>query len=42
MVDPQKLRSLVTKIPNSAFAKYPSLSRDGIENAIETFLTETS
>jgi len=42
MVDPRKLRSLLAKIPNSAFAKYPSLSRDGIENAIATFLTKTS
>jgi hypothetical protein len=42
MVDPRKLRSLLASIPNSAFAKYPSLSRGGIENAIETFLTETS
>ena len=41
MVDPQKLRSLVVKIPDSAYARYPSLSRNGIENAIETFLTET-
>jgi hypothetical protein len=42
MVDPRKLRSLLAAIPNAAFAKYPSLSRGGIENAIETFLTETS
>jgi hypothetical protein len=42
MVDPRKLRSLLAEIPDSAFAKYPSLSRDGIEDAIETFLTETS
>ena len=42
MVDPRKLRSLLAKISNSAFAKYPSLSREGIENAIETFLAETS
>jgi hypothetical protein len=41
MVDPQKLRSLVAAIPDSAYARYPSLSRGGIENAIETFLTET-
>lgn len=42
LVDPRKLRSLLATIPNSAFAKYPSLSRDGIENAIATFLTKTS
>jgi hypothetical protein len=42
MVDPPELRSLLARIPNSAFAKYPSLSREGIENAVETFLAETS
>ena len=38
MVVPQKLRALVAAIPDAAYAKYPSLSRDAIENAIETFL----
>jgi hypothetical protein len=42
MVDPRKLRALLAAIPNSVFAKYPNLSRTGIENAIETFLTEIS
>ena len=42
MVDPRKLRSLVAAIPRSAFAKYPSLSRDGIERAIEPFLEQAS
>lgn len=40
MVDPQKFRSLVAAIPNSAYARYPNLSRGGIENAVETFLME--
>ena len=38
MVDPQRFRSLVTAIPDSAYAKYPSLSRRGLENAVEAFL----
>lgn len=38
MVDPQTFRSLVAAIPDSAYAKYPSLSRRGIENAVESFL----
>jgi len=37
MVDPQKLRTLVQGIPESAFAKYPSLSRSGILAAVEDF-----
>ena len=40
MVDPQEFQSLVAAIPDSAYAKYPSLSRGGIENAVETFLKE--
>jgi len=40
MVDPKKLRSLVAAIPDSAYAKYPALSRRGIERAVETFLQE--
>ena len=42
LVDPQKFRSLVTAIPNSAYAKYPNLSRGGVENAVETFIAEMS
>ena len=38
MVDPAKLRSLTAEIPDSAFAKYPALSRKAIENAVEGFL----
>ncbi len=42
MVDPRKLRSLVDSIPDSAYARYPSLSRDGVEQAVKTFLMERS
>ena len=38
MVDPATLRSLVARIPDSAFAKYPTLSRSGVERAVEAFL----
>jgi hypothetical protein len=41
-VDPSKFRSLVAAIPDSAYAKYPSLSRGGVEEAVESFLTRTS
>ena len=41
-VDPSKFRSLVAAIPDSAYAKYPSLSRGGVEEAVESFLTSTS
>lgn len=37
MVDPAKLRSLVAAIPDSAYARYPHLSRAGVEKAVETF-----
>ena len=39
MVDPEKLRSLVAAIPDAAYARYPNLSRAGVENAVESFLT---
>lgn len=42
MVDPRKLRSLVAKIPDSAYARYPSLSRGGVEGAVEAFLADTN
>jgi hypothetical protein len=42
MVDPKKLRSLSAAIPDSAYAKYPNLSRHGVENAVETFLAQTA
>ena len=37
-VDPGRLRSLVAGIPDSAFARYPVLSRVGVESAVEGFL----
>ena len=40
MVDPQEFRSLVRSIPDSAYAKYPSLSKAGVEKTVETFLME--
>jgi len=42
MVDPRQFWSLVAAIPDSAYARYPSLSRGGIENAVETFLKDQS
>ena len=41
MVDPERFRSLVAAIPDSAFTKYPSLSRSGVNKAVEAFLTES-
>jgi hypothetical protein len=41
MVDPQKLQSLVAAIPDSSYAKYPNLSRRGLESAVDKFLAET-
>ena len=40
LVDVQTLRSLVTAIPESAYAKYPNLSRSGVEKAVESFLAD--
>jgi len=38
MVDPEKLRTLVAAIPDAAYARYPNLSRAGVESAVESFL----
>lgn len=38
MVDPVRFRNLVKSIPDSAYARYPSLSRDGVEAAVTAFL----
>jgi hypothetical protein len=38
LVDPAKFRSLVAAIPESAYARYPNLSRAGVERAVEGFL----
>jgi hypothetical protein len=38
MVDPERFRELVVGIPDSAYARYPNLSRPGVEEAVEEFL----
>jgi hypothetical protein len=38
MVEPGRLRSLVEAIPDSAYAKYPSLSRAAATFAVDAFL----
>jgi len=40
MVDAKRFRSLVRDIPDSAYAKYPRLSRRGVENAVDAFLSD--
>ena len=40
LVDPRRFRNLVAGIPDSAYARYPSLSRSGVEEAVEIFLAE--
>lgn len=40
MVDPQRLRDLVDGIPDAAYAKYPSLSRAAVDEAIAAFLRD--
>ena len=42
LVNPGKFRSLVSAIPDSAYARYPALSRRGVERAVESFLGEPS
>ena len=37
MVDLPKLKALVAAVPDSAYAKYPSLSRHAVEAAIDDF-----
>lgn len=39
-VDPVRFRALVAKIPDAAYARYPSLSRGGVERAVDRFLSE--
>lgn len=38
MVEPSKLQSLVRAIPDSSYARYPSLSRAAVERAVDEFL----
>jgi hypothetical protein len=37
-VEPGRLRSLVEGIPESAYSKYPSLSRGAVRDAVVDFL----
>ena len=39
MVEPARLRSLVEAIPDSAYAKYPNLSRAAASQAVESLLS---
>jgi hypothetical protein len=38
MVEPERFRSLVSAVPDSAYARYPSINRDGVEQAVDSFL----
>lgn len=38
MVDPERFRQLVWAIPDSAFARYPNLSRDAVRAAVDDVL----
>ncbi len=40
LVDGERFRSLVRDISDSAYAKYPRLSRRGVENAVDAFLSD--
>ncbi len=40
LVDAQKFKSLIAEIPDSAYSKYPNLSRAGVEKAVEDFLAK--
>lgn len=40
LVDPAKLQALVAAIPASAYAKYPSLSRAAVGQAVDAFLRD--
>lgn len=42
LVDPVRFRELVAAIPDSAYARYPSLSRSGVERAVDRFLRQRS
>jgi hypothetical protein len=42
MVDPVMFRSLVQRIPERAFAKYPALSRQAVRGAVRDFLDRLS
>lgn len=40
MVDPKRFRSLVSAIPEAAYARYPALSRRAVLEAVGDFLTK--
>lgn len=40
MVDPLRFRELVQEIPDSAYAKYPNLSRDSVLAAVDEVLSK--
>jgi hypothetical protein len=42
MVDPKHFRALVAQIPETAFAKYPTLSRGAVLEAVDEFLGDRS
>jgi len=37
-VDPERFRSLVQTVPDAAYRRYPSLSREAVREAVEAFL----
>lgn len=39
MVDPRRFLELVTALPNSAYARYPNLSRDSVLAAVDEALS---
>lgn len=39
MVDPARFRELVEGIPDAAYARYPSLSRAAVEDAVDAFFS---
>jgi hypothetical protein len=40
MVDGERFRSLVNRIPEKAYARYPALSREAVLEAVEDFLSQ--
>jgi len=42
MVDGERFRSLVREVPDSAYARYPALSRQAVLEAVEEFLSRAS
>lgn len=41
MVDRERFRALVSGIPDAAYAKYPALSREAVQEAVEGFLASS-